>query len=168
MDTTIYNPNDPHVRADFEKRYNNAVEMAAFMARETGIPVDHIVSHKEGWTLGIASSHGDPDQWWLLFGKTMDGFREDVKKKLIEKPKKSNPQTGGDSVVYRVQCGAFLNVNRANALKDKLMEAGFSAIVKKDGLLYRVQCGAFNKKENALRLKTKLNLRGFECILKYC
>ena len=86
--------------------------------------------------------------------------------KTDQKPKKPNPQTGGNTVVYRVQCGAFLNVNRANALKDKLKEAEFSAIVKKDGLLYRVQCGAFNKKENALQLKTKLNLRGFECILK--
>ena len=40
-----------------------------------------IVSHKEGANRGIATRHGDPDEYWenVESGYTMDGFRKDVK-----------------------------------------------------------------------------------------
>ena len=40
-----------------------------------------IVSHKEGANRGIATRHGDPDEYWenVKIGYTMDGFRKDVK-----------------------------------------------------------------------------------------
>ena len=166
VDTVRYDPKNPEVKADFEKRYKNAVELAVYMSRQTGIPVERIVSHKEGHAMGIASNHGDPDQWWSLFGKTMDDFRADVRNALAQPIRKPNPQTGGETILYRVQCGAFLDERHASALKDKLEAAGFPAIVKYGELLYHVQCGAFSKRENAERLKAKLASRGFSCIIK--
>ena len=40
-----------------------------------------ILSHKEGALRGIATRHGDPDDYWVNAGTnyTMDGFRMDVK-----------------------------------------------------------------------------------------
>ena len=40
-----------------------------------------IVSHREGYSRGIASNHGDPEHLWngLGMGYTMDGFRKAVK-----------------------------------------------------------------------------------------
>ena len=146
-------------RIDFELRYRNAVELAAYMAKETGIPVDHIVSHKEGWTLGIASNHGDPDQWWKLFDKDMDTFRQDVKSKLSEAGRKPNPVTGGE--IYRVQAGVFRIKTNAYRFAERLKKAGFDAIAKKSFLMYKVQCGVFHNRENAEKLANKLKESGF-------
>lgn len=37
-----------------------------------------IISHAEGYKLGIASNHGDIDHWFKKFGYSMDKFREKV------------------------------------------------------------------------------------------
>lgn len=68
------------------KAYETAVEYAAYLCEQFGFdPMHHgtIVSHKEGHTLGIASDHGDPENWWSKYGLTMDGFRRDVLFKLL-------------------------------------------------------------------------------------
>lgn len=157
VDSNAYRPEENYI--DFELRYRNAVELAAYMAKETGIPVDHIVSHKEGWALGIASNHGDPDQWWKLFNKDMDTFRQDVKAKLSESGRKPNPVTGGE--IYRVQAGAFRIKANACRYVERLKKAGFDAIVKKSFLMYKVQCGVFHNRENAEKLANKLKESGF-------
>lgn len=82
VDTAKYNPEHAAVRADFLKRYANAVEMAAHMCRETGIPVSRVLCHQEAARKGIASSHADVLHWFPLFGKSMDGFRQDVARAL--------------------------------------------------------------------------------------
>jgi hypothetical protein len=125
IDTTKYNPKDPAIIADFNKRWNNAVEMAVDMCEKTGLTADKIVSHKEGYKMGIASNHGDPEHWFSLFGKTMDDFRRDVADKLKVKP---NVQTGGTKR-YRVQCGAFSKRENAEILKTKLKADGYDAII---------------------------------------
>ncbi len=164
VDTKLYDPNDPSVRADFEKRYKNAVELAVAFCRETGIPASRVVSHKEGWTLGIASNHGDPDQWWSLFGKTMDGFRAEVAEAL--KASETPAEKPAEKVLFRVQAGAFLKKGSAERLIVRLENAGFSAIAVHDGLFTRVQAGAFAKYENARALMMRLHDAGFAAIVK--
>lgn len=172
VDTAFYNASDPAIVTDFEKRYKNAVELAVYMVKQTGIPVDHIVSHKEGHSMGIASNHGDPDQWWVVFGKTMDDFRADVKKAIEDsnKPPVTNPNTGAiteePKKLWYVQCGAFAIKSNAIAYSKKLTEAGFPNIIKKDGLIYRVQTGAFANRQNAVSLYQKIRVAGFAVILK--
>lgn len=38
-----------------------------------------IISHSEGYKLGVASNHGDVEHIWKKFGLTMDQFRKDIK-----------------------------------------------------------------------------------------
>jgi len=66
----------------FEKVYNEAVEFVSMLCLEYNIPVDYpsIIDHQEGHKLGIAGNHGDIKHWFSRFGKTMDDFRNDVKK----------------------------------------------------------------------------------------
>lgn len=66
------------------KTYNNAVRMFAELCIEFGFnPITDIISHAEGYVMGIASNHGDPTHLWSRYpslGFTMNGFRKDVKK----------------------------------------------------------------------------------------
>lgn len=42
----------------------------------------HILDHREGHALGIASNHADVGHWFPRHGKTMDDFRAAVKEAL--------------------------------------------------------------------------------------
>jgi N-acetylmuramoyl-L-alanine amidase len=75
-------PRDLNDKAYFAQVWANGVELYAKLCKEHGLTEKDIVSHKEGYKLGIASNHGDPDHWWILHGKTMDHFRADVKAAL--------------------------------------------------------------------------------------
>ena len=125
IDTTKYNPKDANNIADFNKRYANAIELAVYFCRETGLTEKNILSHREACAKGIASNHADVEHWLPLFNKNMDDFRADVGKKLNEKP---NPNTGG--TLYRVQVGAFANKANAERLAKELKAKGYPAIVK--------------------------------------
>ena len=65
--------------------YDKAVEFCAYLCKTFDIVPSKIVSHKEAHDLGYASDHGDPHNWWDKFGYTMDGFRKDVKDKLLNR-----------------------------------------------------------------------------------
>ena len=127
VDKVKYNPKDPKNIADFNKRWDNAVEIAVKFCRETGLTADKVISHAEGYQKGLASNHADTAHWFKLFGKDMDDFRADVKKELAKKP---NPNTGG--TLYRVQVGAFANRNNALRLQLELKTKGYNAIIKED------------------------------------
>lgn len=63
--------------------YNSAVELFAKLCKDFNLnPLEKgvIISHKEGYELGIATNHGDPEHLWrqLGTGYTMDEFRQDV------------------------------------------------------------------------------------------
>lgn len=75
-------------RAVVKRTYDAAVELFAFLCQRFGLdPLADgvILSHKEGHDRGIASGHADPNHLWdgLLSGYTMDGFRRDVKAKMV-------------------------------------------------------------------------------------
>ena len=64
--------------------YKSAVKLFAWLCDRYGFdPLEDgkILSHKEGALRGIATRHGDPDDYWVNAGTnyTMDGFRMDVK-----------------------------------------------------------------------------------------
>jgi len=70
----------------FTACYGNAVELAAYLCKQYRLTQEDIISHKEGYELGIASNHGDPDHWWRYFGYTMEQFRKDVATALRGEP----------------------------------------------------------------------------------
>ena len=58
--------------------YDSAVELFAGLCVKYGLnPLSDIISHNEGYRLGVASGHADPEHLWQGLGLeyTMDGFR---------------------------------------------------------------------------------------------
>lgn len=81
-----------HVR----RTYNNAVKVFAELCDFYGFnPETDIISHAEGYQMGIASNHADPTHLWKRYPSlnfSMDGFRKDVKKYMNNKlPTGNNP-----------------------------------------------------------------------------
>lgn len=79
--------NDPErTKAHIVATHDAAVELFAYLCKEYDLdPLTDIISHAEGHAKGVASNHGDPDHLWRKYpelGYSMDGFREDVKKKM--------------------------------------------------------------------------------------
>lgn len=69
------------------RTYRSAVNLFAFLCHQYHLNPEEpgvIVSHAEGNKRGIASAHADPEHLWrqLKMPLTMDGFRQDVAKKL--------------------------------------------------------------------------------------
>ena len=64
----------------FRAVYREAAQLCAYLCREYGISVENIVCHKEAHRQGYASDHGDVEHWWPKLGKTMDDFREEVRR----------------------------------------------------------------------------------------
>ena len=73
----------------FTKVYQEAVEFCAFLCELHGLdPMKSgvIIGHYEGYKLGLASNHGDPDYWFKKHGKSMDTLRADVSKLMKVQP----------------------------------------------------------------------------------
>lgn len=145
----------------FETVYKTAVEYCVYLCKQFNIPVENIVSHKEAHELGYGSNHGDPNNWWDNFGRTMNDFRADVKAGLSADD--TATETPSDTkTLYRVQTGAFAKRENADTLAAKLKAAGFDTyIVTVDGL-YKVQVGAYSVKANADAMAAKLKAAGYD------
>ena len=117
--------NKIRARNSLKITYNSAVDLFAYLCKKYDLdPIKQgvIISHAEGYKMGIASNHGDPTHLWnkLGTGYTMDGFRKDVKA-AMSKP------------IYRVQVGAFTNEQNAKNLLAKIKQAGFEGFITKQG-----------------------------------
>lgn len=148
----------------FEAVYKVAVEYCVYLCKQFNIPVENIVSHKEAHALGYGSNHGDPNNWWDNFGRTMNDFRAAVKAGLSAA---AGTATGGstgteEKTLYRVQTGAFAQKENADALASKLKAKGFDTYIVKVGSLYKVQVGAYAVKANAESMAEKLKAAGFD------
>lgn len=113
-------------RADAQRCYDAAVELFAMLCETYAIdPMTGIISHKEGGKKGIASGHVDPEHYWSGLGLsyTMDGFRKAVKDALDR-----------ESVIYRVQVGAFRNKAYAEAYLAKVQAVFPNAYIKKEAI----------------------------------
>ena len=116
--------------AYFAEVYRTAVEYCVLLCRKFGLSPENIVSHREAHALGYGSNHGDPDNWWGNFGRTMDDFRSAVREELSAEEAPSAPEAR----LFRVQTGLFSSRADAEALAGRLTEAGFDAsIVEETG-----------------------------------
>lgn len=136
----------------FSKAYTEAVNLAAYLCTLYGLnPLTNIIAHYEGYQQGIASNHGDPQNWFPIHGKSMSTFRTDVNKLV-------NPTV---SPMYYVQIGAFSVQANANALLTQVKAAGFDGFIKLFSGLYCVQVGAFRVRANADALLVRVTAAGF-------
>lgn len=68
-----------HTKSFCDATVKNAAELFAFLCKEFNLdPLKDIISHKEGYKLGVCSNHGDPEHWITKHGYTMDKFRKMV------------------------------------------------------------------------------------------
>ena len=78
----------------FEKVYQEAVELCAYLCKEYGLTEADVICHSEGYKKGVASNHGDVMHWFPKHGKSMDTFRAAVKELLhTEAKEESVPNT---------------------------------------------------------------------------
>ena len=78
----------------FAEVYQEAVDLTAYLCTLYGLdPMgpETVISHSEGYKLGIASNHGDVEHWFPKMGKTMDDFRADVAEAM--KPEEEETMT---------------------------------------------------------------------------
>lgn len=65
----------------FEDVYDKAIFTCAYVLKRLGvvyIDKNSVLSHAEGYELGIASNHADVAHWFSQHDKTMDDFRADL------------------------------------------------------------------------------------------
>ena len=79
--------NKAKAQAVVKKTYESAVNVFAYLCAKyklNPLGKNVIISHNEGYKLGIASGHKDPEHLWKQLGMpyTMDTFRKDVKKAM--------------------------------------------------------------------------------------
>lgn len=70
-----------------------------------------------------------------------------------------------NKTLYRVQTGAFSKKSNADALVEKLKEAGFDTYMVMNDGLYKAQVGAYNVKANAESQMAKLKAKGFDAFI---
>lgn len=78
----------------FRKVYNEAVELCVYLCKLYGLPEAGIISHSEGFRLGIASNHADVSHWFPRHGESMDSFRAAVRRRLTEEAGHVVPRRG--------------------------------------------------------------------------
>ena len=141
----------------FSKIYREAVELCTHLCKLYNLSEKDIIDHREGHALGIASNHGDVRHWFSKHNKTMDDLRADVKALL------ATPEESAESVLYRVQVGAFKNKGNAERYLEQVKAAGYSDayIASVHDSLWRVQIGAFKVRENAEKCRDEAEKNGF-------
>lgn len=66
--------------AYFNEVFRLAIEYCAYLCKAYNLPVEDVISHSEANKRGYASNHSDCDHWLKRYGKSMDWFREEVRK----------------------------------------------------------------------------------------
>ena len=87
------------------RTYVTAIQLFAFLCDKYNLdPLKDgvIISHREGYTRGLATNHGDPEHLWdgLKMGYSMDSFRKAVNKQMNTK---NDPIAGSFVVKVSIQ-----------------------------------------------------------------
>jgi hypothetical protein len=114
--------------AYFNKVYQEAAELCAYLCKQYGLTEKSVICHSEGYQLGIASNHSDVMHWFPKHGKSMDIFRTEVKRLLTasETSKPPAPVPTEPKKLYRVQVGAYSVKANADAMLERIKAAGFT------------------------------------------
>jgi N-acetylmuramoyl-L-alanine amidase len=107
-------------REYFDKAWENAVELTAFLCLRFGLTQESVISHKEGHDLGIASNHGDPDHWWSKFGRTMNDFRARVAQ-VMDGQRKTQEKEREVMQWMKVTVSDYLNLREQPANTGKII-----------------------------------------------
>lgn len=163
-----YSANDTHIgiemcepkgwtsdKAYFEKVYKNMVEITAEICKQYNIAVTpaSVLSHAEGYKMGIASNHSDVGHWWPFFNRTMDGFRANVIAKMSETPEKE--------IVKDLQEALNSSYN-SGLVADGIAGTKTQAAVKLNSLAYK-QGKKPTRNKYVRWVQTRLESKGIDC-----
>lgn len=122
---TITSYNTDKNKDFFDKSYKNAVDLCIYLCKEYGLTEKNIVCHSEAHKLGYASNHSDVMHWFTKHGKSMDTFREDVKKGLSAEDT-SNDNTSVETVNTGVKVGDKVKLKAgAKQYNDKAIRSDY-------------------------------------------
>lgn len=168
---------------DNEESIKTTAKLCAYLCDKYGLD-----PNKDIYTHNYFLHHVDtivPNAWkncpiyilpiWVDFLSQVSSYTK--KKASNSKPNSETPEkvpseshdsgvASSPTIIYRVQCGAFIKSSNALALKQQLADKGFkeSILVKVEDL-YKVQLGAFKVKSNATNLVNHLKSAGFDCFI---
>lgn len=112
----------------FEKAYNEAIGLSAYLCKMYGfdphgtisykgkiVPV--ITCHRESAALGLGSGHSDVLDWFPLYGKSMDDVRNDIAAAMgsvaeIKPEEPEKPVTPATPVDGIVKAGSLVSINQ--------------------------------------------------------
>ena len=145
-------PNDPNFYYT-DAALANARELTKYLMKEYNIPVSNVIRHYDvngkacPGIIGWNADTGDDSEW--------NAFKDSL---IDDDTKPSKPSS---DELYRVQIGAFKNIENARKMEAKVKAKGFSTYVPCIDGLYKIQVGAFKYKENAERQLAELKMNGF-------
>jgi|GEM_PF-904791 len=133
-------------RKYFEQVYELGIQLSVYLVKKYNIPIENVISHKEGYQRGIASNHGDPDHWMKKFGKTMDDVRKEIKSRIEAEKKEQEHKE--QQVIYRVrkswndpksQIGAYAVLENAKKAADQ--NPGYKVFDEAGKVVYEGKAG---------------------------
>ena len=111
----------------FEKAYNEAIGLSAYLCKRYGfdphgtvsykgktVPV--ITCHRESAALGLGSGHSDVLDWFPLYGKSMDDVRNDIAAAIgsvvdVKPDEPEKPTTPTTPVDGTIKVGSLVSIN---------------------------------------------------------
>ena len=143
--------------SDRKQTWKRTIDLVADLMKKYNLDISRVVQHNH-WS-GKDCPHfmrkGQPISW--------STFKSRVLAKLyVKKSPKANKdkKKNQNNRLYKVQVGAFKNLNNAKKLAQTLEAGGYNVYVPKESGLYRVQVGAFRNKNNCKKLAEKLKKDG--------
>lgn len=136
----------------FEKVYNEAIELTAYLCKlynidpnstvvYNNVKVPTILCHQDSYKLNLGSNHGDIYHWFKKYNKDMNSVRSDVSKLLNNTEIKEDKPAENTEELYRVrlswenaksQIGAYKVLDNAK----KECKAGYSVYDSKGNVVY--------------------------------
>ena len=119
---------DKKSKTYFEKAYNEAIGLSAYLCKMYGfdphgtvsykgktVPV--ITCHRESAALGLGSGHSDVLDWFPLYGKSMDDVRNDIAAAMgsvaeIKPEEPEKPVTPATPVDGIIKVGSLVSINQ--------------------------------------------------------
>lgn len=143
----------------FSKIYDTAAELCAYLCKEYGIdPMSGVICHSEGYEMGIASGHADVMHWFPRFGKDMDMFRAEVKKKMEhnEKPEEDEEMLSYEDFKKYMQ--QYEEERRQAAEPSWSVKEGFWSAAVADGVVDSGAPEAYIKRDEVIAVLGRLGL----------
>ena len=135
----ICEPKNLSDRDYFAAVWEKSASLCAFLCRSFGLTADSVICHSEGHRLGIASNHADVTHWFPKHGRTMEDFRNEVKKEMERQNPDNTPDAYARGAVEKaVAKGILRGDDRGNL-------SLHAPVTRQDLIVILDRCGVLEK-----------------------